>query len=107
GKTSRNQPMQPARESTAPRRLTDRLVTRPANIKVKPKAKTKGHAVGAGTSISRGARGLSLICSVVRNVVMVLPQRSSSASQHVNNGENNHPNSIDEVPVHREHFHST
>src|SRR5271157_75954 len=104
--------MQPARASTAPRMLTDKLVTRPEHAKAKPKAKTKGHAVDAGTSISRGARGLSLIGSVVSKVAIVLPQRSSSvplasAAQHVNNSENHHPHGIHKVPVHREDLHAT
>jgi len=38
--------------------LTETLVRRPANSKVKPKAKTIGQAVDAGTSISTGAGAL-------------------------------------------------
>ena len=48
------QPAQPATVRTAPNALTDTLVRRPANIKVNPKAKTMGHGVDAGTSISLG-----------------------------------------------------
>src|SRR5215471_2634540 len=102
GKTSRNQPMHPARESTAPSKVTEMLVTRPANNKVHPKASTKGQAVGAGTSISRGLWRLSLNSSVISNVAISLP----SASQNVNNGENDDPNHIHKVPVHRKHFYT-
>jgi hypothetical protein len=38
----------------APRILTDALVTNPAKINVKPKARTIGHAVGAGSAIESG-----------------------------------------------------
>src|SRR5215472_10026535 len=103
GKTSRNQPMHPARESTAPRKLTARLVTRPANNKVHPKARTKGQAVGAGTSISRGVWRLSLNSSVTNNVAIFLP----SASQNVNDGENDDPNGIHKVPVQGKHLYTT
>src|SRR5262252_9376157 len=88
GKTSRNQPMHPARESTAPSKLTEKLVTRPANNKVDPKARTKGQAVGAGTSISPGVGRLSVDCSVISKVAISL----SSASQNVHDGKNDDPN---------------
>src|SRR5215469_11895571 len=103
GKTSRNQPMHPARESTAPSKLTEALVTRPANNKVHPKARTKGQAVGAGTSISRGVWRLSLNSSVISNVAISLP----SASQNVNHSKNNDPDRIDKVPVQREDFYTS
>src|SRR5580658_7794311 len=99
GKTSRNQPTEPATDSRAPRQLTDVLVTRPANSSAAPSAKMNGHAVGEGTSISRGARGLSLNCSVVDSVAMY-----TSASENVDYGENHNPYGIDEMPIHREHF---
>src|ERR1700757_4428693 len=91
GKTSRNHPMHPAKERRAPRKLTDMLVTRPANNKVHPKASTSGQAVGAGTSISRGVPRLSLTSSVISNVAIFL----LSASQHVNDRKNDDPNHID------------
>src|SRR5215469_18758717 len=103
GKTSRNQPMHPARESTAPSKVTEMLVTRPANNKVHPKASTKGQAVGAGTSISRGLWRLSLNSSVISNVAISLP----SASQNVNNGENDDPNHIYKMPIQGKHFYTT
>src|SRR5215467_9331304 len=102
GNTSRNQPMHPARESTAPRMLTETLVTRPANNKVHPKARTKGQAVGAGTSISRGVWRLSLTCSVISNVAISLP----SASQNVNDSKNNNPNHVHKIPVQGEYFYT-
>src|SRR5215472_15676186 len=93
GRTSRNQPMHPAKESTAPSKLTETLVTSPANNKEHPKARTKGQAVGTGTSISRGVSRLLLNCSFISNVAISLP----SASQNVNDSENDDPN----------HFHTT
>jgi hypothetical protein len=39
--------------------LTDALVTNPAKTNVKPKARTIGQAVGAGSSIVRGARAVA------------------------------------------------
>src|SRR5580704_4766159 len=102
GRTSRNQPTAPATDSRAPRQLTDVLVTRPANSSAAPSAKMNGHAVGAGTSISRGARGLSLNCSIADGFAIY-----TSASKNVNYGENHDPYCIDEVPVHREHFDAT
>src|SRR5215468_1445408 len=100
GKTSRNQPIDPAIQSTTPRRLTETLVTRPANNKVHPKARTRGQAVGAGTSISCGVWPLSLKCSFISNVAISL----SSASQNVHDGKNDDPNHIDKMPVQRKHF---
>jgi len=44
--------MLPATLRTRPRALTEALVRSPANINVQPKARTMGHAVGAGISIS-------------------------------------------------------
>src|ERR1700684_3864131 len=102
GKTSRNQPTEPATDSRAPRQLTDVLVTRPANSSAAPSAKMNGHAVGAGTSISRGARGLSLNCSVADCVGMY-----PSSSKNVYYRETHTPYGIDEMPVHREHRDTT
>src|ERR1700691_6342529 len=102
GKTSRNQPTEPANESTSPRQLTDVLVTRPANSNATPSAKMKGHVVGAGTSISRGVRGLSFNSFVADSVGMY-----ASASKNVNHGENHNPYRIDEMPAHREHRDAT
>src|ERR1700693_4382429 len=102
GKISRNQPTEPATASRAPRQLTDVLVTRPANNSAAPSAKRNGQAVGAGTSISRGAPGLSLNYSVVDSVAIY-----TSASKNVNYGENHNPHGIDEMPVHREHRDAT
>src|SRR5215467_11626077 len=103
GKTSRNQPMHPARDSTAPSKLTERVVTRPANNRVHPKASTKGQAVAAGTSISRGVWPLSPNSSVICNVGISPP----SASQNVNHSKNNDPDHIHKMPVHRKHIYAT
>src|SRR5258708_15623209 len=102
GKTARNHPTQPASASAAPRTLTDMLVTSPANRRVAPKAKMKGHAVGAGTSIVRGGREPSFNCSVANSVDI-----STSATENVNYGKNHNPYGVDEMPVHREHFDMT
>src|SRR5271154_7603019 len=99
GKTVRNHPTQPASARAAPRTLTDMLVTSPAKRRVAPKAKMKGQAVGAGTSIVRGVGGLSFECSVADVVVM-----SASTAENVNYGKNHNPNGVDEMPVHREHI---
>src|SRR5690349_8052860 len=99
GKTARNHPTQPTSARAAPRTLTDMLVTSPANRRVAPKAKMKGQAVGAGTSIVRGSREVSFNCSVVNSVAM-----SPSAAENVNYGKNHNPHSVDKMPVHREHF---
>src|ERR1700722_18980420 len=95
GKTSRNQPTEPASDSRAPRQLTDMLVTRPANSSAAPSAKINGHAVGAGTSISRAARGPGFDLSVADRVGM-----DTSAPQNVNYRENHDPYGIDKMPVH-------
>src|SRR5258708_33970990 len=89
GKTARNHPTQPASASAAPRTLTEMLVTNPANRRVAPKAKMKGQAVGAGTSIVRGGREASFNCSVAINVDM-----STSATENVNYGKNHHPHGV-------------
>src|SRR5579862_4806176 len=94
GKTSRNQPTQPASASRAPRQLTDMLVTRPANSSPAPSAKINGHAVGAGTSISREARGPWFDPCVADSVGM-----DTSAPQNVNYRENHDPYGIDKMPV--------
>src|SRR5713101_3899593 len=99
GKTAQNHPTQPASASAAPRTLTDMLVTSPANRRVAPKAKMKGQAVGAGTSIVLGPREVSFCCSVANSVAM-----SASASENVNYGKNHNPYGIDEMPVHGQHF---
>src|SRR6185369_14857605 len=54
GRTLRNQPTAPAITRTAPRTLTDALVTSPAKSSVVPNASTIGHAVGAGSSMVFG-----------------------------------------------------
>src|ERR1700690_428004 len=98
GKTARNHPTQPASASAAPRTLTDMLVTSPAKRRVAPKARMKGQAVEAGTSIVWGVREASFKCSV--DLVAI----SASAPENVNYGKNHNPYGIDEMPVHREHF---
>src|SRR6202162_1522945 len=102
GKTARNHPTQPASASAAPRTLTDMLVTSPANRRVAPKARMKGQAVGAGTSIAWGVRQVSFNFSVANSVAM-----PTSAPQNVNYGKNHNPYGVDEMPVHREHFDAT
>src|SRR5262245_19273887 len=79
--------MQPATANTTPRKLTERLVRSPANIRVIPTANTIGHAVGAGSSMSTVARSLAM---------------APSAPDHVHDGEDDDPHGVDEVPVERE-----
>jgi hypothetical protein len=58
--------MQPATVKIAPRMLTDALVTNPAKTNVKPKARTIGHAVGAGSSIEPDrCSGISSVSDVI------------------------------------------
>src|SRR5260370_5298458 len=99
GKTARNHPTQPASANAAPRTLTDMLVTSPANRSVAPKAKMKGPAVGAGTSIVRGVRHASFNCSVVNTVAT-----TASAADNVNYSKNHNPYGVDEIPLHRQPF---
>src|SRR5262245_35280456 len=97
GRTSRNQPMPPATDSTKPRAVTDTFVSRPANASVHPDASTSGHAVGAGTSSARRSRGLEARRSMVSGTDMI-----SSARDDVHDGEHDDPDGVDEVPVERE-----
>src|SRR5689334_6087499 len=99
GKTAQNHPTQPASARAAPRTLTDMLVTSPANRRVAPNARMKGQAVGAGTSIVPGVRGVSFNCSVANCVAM-----STSSPENVNHGKNHDPYGVHKMPVHREHF---
>src|SRR4030095_10612805 len=48
--TLRNHPTAPRNKTSSPTTLTAKLVTKPAKMRVSPKAVTNGHAVGAGTS---------------------------------------------------------
>src|SRR5262249_18071760 len=96
GRTSRNQPTQPASASTTPRTLTDTAVSKPANMSVTPAARTSGHAVGAGISISKALRsddGTGCMATAV-----------SSAPDHVDDREDDDPDPVDEVPVQSEHI---
>src|SRR5215831_9398940 len=51
GRTSRNQPTKPQSAKIAPSKLTNSVVTNPANNSATPKARTMGHGVLAGISI--------------------------------------------------------
>src|SRR5262245_64914948 len=62
--------------------LTEAAVTNPAQTSVNPNASTIGHAVGAGSAIFFGAP-------------------MSLNSDHVNHREDNHPDRVHKVPVHR------
>src|SRR5712671_5964654 len=102
GKTSRNQPTQPASVSTAPSTLTDALVRSPAKSSANPTASTRGHAEEAGNSISRGPFELSLSWSA--NTEVVIPSPDSSSGNNVNHGEDNDPDCIHKMPVQRKHI---
>src|SRR5260370_32143527 len=98
GNTSRNHPTQPATMKIATRMLTEALVTNPANTNVSPKARMIGHAVGAGSSIVRGA------CSPASRLSISDPifQFLLLSSNHVNDRKNHNPHGIHEVPVQRQ-----
>src|SRR6516225_7910779 len=64
GSNCRNQPTHPATDRIAPKMLTAGAVTRPAQTSARPKAKTTGHAVGAGKrTLSGGVRVEFTSCS--------------------------------------------
>src|SRR5580698_5741830 len=74
--------------STTRSMLTEDALTIHAAISVNPKASTRGQDVGAGISMFSG-------------VSMASPLDSNQ----VDNRENDHPNRVDEVPVHRQDLH--
>src|SRR6185369_3448765 len=94
GRTSRNQDTQPATSSSAPVTLIEKWVTRPAVIRLAPKATTRGAAVGAGRStvFARSARTSS---RRGRSSVTCL----LSAPDDVDDGEHDDPDDVHEVPV--------
>src|SRR5262245_60433102 len=77
--------------------LMDTAVSRPANMSVTPAARTSGHAVGAGISISKALRSDGTGC-----VVNAVP----SAPDHVDDREDDEPDPVYEVPVERKHTHA-
>ncbi len=88
--------MHPLSARIAPRRLTDELVTKPAKTKVRPKARMIGQAVGAGISI------VSVRSSAFARASMLV-LFSISASNDINDGEDDNPNCVHEVPIERQH----
>src|SRR5882672_2839471 len=91
---SRNQPTVPARASTAPRVLTGMLVTNPAKNNVRPNARTIGQTVGAGSCT---VDGVASRISTGDSEAMLFPV--SSAPNHVDHRENNHPHGVHKMPV--------
>src|SRR5713226_9451031 len=91
---SRNQPTVPARASTAPRMLTDMLVTNPAKIKVRPNARTIGQTVGAGSCMVDGV--VSRV-SIGDSEAILFPV--FSAADDVDRRENDHPHGVHKMPV--------
>src|SRR5262249_33638792 len=71
----------------------------PANIRAMPAARTMGHAVGAGSSISTAARSPRLTVDADCGIAT----STSSAPDHVDDGEDDDPHRVDEVPVEGEH----
>ena len=65
GKTSRNQPMYPQTARIAPSTLTAAFVTMPAATSMTPKARTIGHAVGAGSSTVSVVRCCASACELM------------------------------------------
>src|SRR5260370_2193959 len=100
GRTSRNQPAQPASVKIARRMLTEALVTNTAKTNVRPKARVIGHAVGAGSSIVP-CIALSVF-SDGSGVSEAIFQYLSSSSNHVHDRENDNPYHVDEVPGERQ-----
>ncbi len=98
GKTSRNQPTPPASMAAAPRMLTNTLVQRPANRRQAPNANTSGHGVDAGTLIVPA--DLSLVIGTDPVAILV-----PSASDAINDSQDDHPHHIHEVPIQRQHIH--
>src|SRR5215813_12445204 len=90
--------MDPAIVKTAPRTLTDSLVTNPANSSVIPNASTRGHAVGAGN------------CRVPASSVLVVAELGimflTSASDHVDHQENYDPYGVYKMPIQGQRIHA-
>ena len=57
--------MYPQTARIAPRTLTAAFVTMPAATSMTPKARTIGHAVGAGSSTVSGGRGCASACELM------------------------------------------
>src|SRR6266851_7097241 len=91
---SRNQPTVPASASTAPRMLTDMLVTNPAKINVRPNARTIGHTVGAGSCT---VDGMVSRVSIGDSEAILFPV--FSAADDVDHRENDHPHGVHKMPV--------
>ncbi len=81
--------------------LTEALVTNPAKTNVRPKARTIGHAVGAGSSIVCGtcsrADGLSISDPIFQFLLL--------SSNHVHDRKNHNPHGVHEMPVQRQDVH--
>ena len=76
-----------------PTRVTTSVVTKPAAMRVIPKAHIKGQVVGVGNSTPSCEE-----CSCSSGFI-----RLGVAADDVHHCENNHPDRIDEVPVPGDH----
>src|SRR5271156_449917 len=85
--------------STAPSTLMPAFVTRPAKPNVRPNASTSGHAVGAGNCrTSSETFGCSCWSFIAIALCLFL-----SAANDVDDGKDHYPDSINKVPIEREH----
>ena len=74
------------------------FVTRPAKAKVRPRASTSGHAVGAGNCTTSSDMP-SCACVLFHCFYLFL-----SAANDVDDSKHHHPDPIDKVPIEREHL---
>src|SRR4030095_1155997 len=100
--TLRNHPTAPRNKTSSPTTLTAKLVTKPAKMRVSPKAVTSGHGVGAGTSTT----SLDVFARLVSDSISssTHANANASAANDIHDGEHDHPNCVNEVPIPRDHF---
>src|SRR5437773_4368861 len=107
GSTWRNQPTEPTTVRIAPRALIVTLVSKPAKSSANPKARTTGHAVGAGNSTLAGALvvfGFASNGSIAKSLSLVDLHCLSSPSDDIYHGEHHHPHDVYKMPVERQHI---
>src|SRR6266545_2569155 len=100
GNTLRNQPTAPRNKTRKPMTLTAELVTRPAKINARPKAVTKGHGVGAGTSMMSP----DVFARSVSDRISSSTHANGSTPNDIHDGKNDDPHCVDEVPIPGDHL---
>src|SRR5215831_10243717 len=107
GSSWRNQPTQPETARIAPSVLTMPLVSRPAKSSATPKARTTGHAVGAGNSTLAGVLvpfGFTS-GSIAKSLSLAdCPQFRFSFPDDIHHGEYDHPHDVHKMPIERQHI---